>query len=65
MKESRLKCHFFLIHGFLGHFSVEKLGVKNWPKVRLTPYKNANFWQKMAIFREIFFERKTSPNGSK
>ena len=50
MNENRLKCHFLLIYGYLGHFLVEKLGVKNWPKIRLTPYQNANFWPKMAIF---------------
>ena len=43
MNENRSKCHFLLIYGFLGHFLVEILDVKNWPKVRLTPYQNANF----------------------
>ena len=28
MNENRLKCHFLLIWGILGHFLVEKLGVK-------------------------------------
>ena len=50
MNENRLKCHFPLIYGYLGHFLVEKLGVKNWQKIRLTPYQNANFCPKMAIF---------------
>ena len=50
MKENRLKCPFLLIYGFLQHFLVEKSGVKNWPKERLIPYQNGNFWPKMAVF---------------
>ena len=50
VKGNKLKCHFLLIYFFLGHFLVKKLGVKNWPKVRLTTYQNANFWPKLAIF---------------
>ena len=30
------------------------------PKVRLIPYQNANFWQKMAIFEKCFFKKKVS-----
>ena len=58
MKGNSLKWHFYISWGFLGHFLVEKLGVKNWPKVRLTPYQNANLWPNMAILLKLFSAKK-------
>ena len=51
MKGNDLKRRFLFIWGFLGHILVEKISVKNWPKVKLTPYKNG-------YFSAIFFRLK-------
>ena len=53
MNGDGLKRRFLSFKGFLGQFFVEKLGVKNWLKVRLTPYKKM---PKMAVLGKIIFD---------
>ena len=59
MNGNRIKSRFSLIKGFLGHFLIEKIDVKNWQKRKANPLKN---WPKMAIFSKLFFHQKTSQN---
>ena len=54
MNANRIKSRFSLIKGFLGHFLIEKIDVKNWQKSKANPLQN---WPKMAIF-SIFFTTK-------
>ena len=39
-------------------FLVDKFGLKNWHKLRLTPYHNAYFLEKNGIFEPNFFSQK-------
>ena len=65
MNENRLKCHFLLIYGFLGHFLVEKLGCQKLTKSKANPLPKCQFLAKNSHFFEKFFPKKTSPNELK
>ena len=62
MKGNTIKSRFSLNQGFLGHFQVEKIVVKNWQKSKANPLQN---WPKMAIFSKFINLQKTSKNDLK
>ena len=55
MHGNGLKCRFRLIYGFLGHFLVEKMSIKNMPKSKANPLQRS---LKMAIFSQFVFRPK-------